>query len=118
MIWLEDGGELIWRSILDQPDSVPDVVTEHAEHLVNEHTRQQLFDLEMPSLPGARLRLMGLKQALQDLLPSHAGTWTLTQWKRIDPDDWPQANGLYMVLQGTPCPSKSPFQSLELELPA
>ena len=118
MLWLRDGGQLMWRRIAGDPGIADDLVLEHVDCLVNEHTRHQLLDLEMPSLPGARMRLMGLKETLRDLAPGPAHTMTFTRWERIDPDNWPQVRGIYMVLQGAPCPSESPFQRLELELPA
>lgn len=117
MEWLKEGGELMWRRVSEQPDCVGDVVMDLAEWWVNEHTAQQLLDLYMPRMRGARRRFMALQQELLNLLPAPAGTWTPMSWEPFNGEDVSRATGYYMVLQRSPCESPSPFQSLNAALP-
>ncbi len=118
MLWLKDGGELMWRRVSEQPDCVGDVVMDLAEWWVNEHTAQQLLDLHMPRMRGARRRFMAIQQELLDLLPAPAVTWTPMSWEPFDEEDLPRASGYYMVLQRSPCGSTSPFKDLNRAQPS
>ncbi|MBN8506892.1 MAG: hypothetical protein J0L58_20690 [Burkholderiales bacterium] len=108
--WLRAGGELQWRRISSDPVCVDDIVLDKAEWLVGPLSHHQLLDLSLPLRRGARRQFMALQEALQALLPNPAGTWVLHPWGEMDPNAWPSARGLYMVLHNRPCPSESAFR--------